>query len=99
MTLINTYLTCLKHISILTLNFHPHFGQIRFHTAMWLGFAPRKKSAIDREQKILEIMKIFCEENNFEDPISLCNYCVKFSTYDETAFIFQTDQGPNLTQL
>ena len=51
---------------------------------------PRKLSSVQRERKILEIMEIFCEENNFDDPVHLCNFAVKFSNYDETASVFET---------
>ena len=37
---------------------------------MWLeDMNPRKLSSVQREQKILEIMELFCEENNFDDPL------------------------------
>ena len=50
---------------------------------MWLeDMNPRKLSSVQREQKILEIMELFCEENNFDDPVHLCNFAAKFSNYD-----------------
>ena len=43
---------------------------------------------VQREKKILEIMELFCEENNFDDPVHLCNFAAKFSNYDENASVF-----------
>ena len=34
-------------------------------------------------------MAIFCEENNFDDPVHLCNFATKFANYDETASVFE----------
>ena len=63
----------------------------KFHTAMWLeDMNPRKQSTVDREKKVLEIMRIFSEEADLEDPISLCNFCARFSLYDETVSLFET---------
>ena len=63
----------------------------KFHSAMWLeDMNPRKLSSVQRERKILEIMETFCEENNFDDPVHLCNFAAKFANYDETAFVFET---------
>ena len=63
----------------------------KFHTAMWLeDMNPRKQSTVDREKKVLEIMRIFSEEADLEDPISLCNFCARFSLYDEAVSIFET---------
>ena len=46
---------------------------------MWLeDMNPRKQSTVDREKKVLEIMRIFSEEADLEDPISLCNFCLNF---------------------
>ena len=50
---------------------------------------PRKLSSVQKERKILEIMEMFCEENDFEDPVHLCNFAAKFSNYDETASVFE----------
>ena len=62
----------------------------KFHSSMWLeDMNPRNLSTVQRERKILEIMQIFCEENNFDDPVHLCNFAAKFANYDETAFIFE----------
>ena len=70
----------------------------KFHTAMWLeDMNPRKQSTIDREKKVLEIMQIFSEEGDLEDPISLCNFCARFSLYDETVSIFESPR--HITQL
>ena len=33
---------------------------------------------------------MFCEENNFDDPVHLCNFAAKFANYDETASVFET---------
>ena len=49
----------------------------------------RGLSSVQREQKILEIMELFCEENNFDDPVHLCNFAAKFSNYDENASVFE----------
>ena len=55
---------------------------------MWLkDMNPRKQSTVDREKKVLEIMRIFSEEGDLEDPINLCNFC---ALYDETVCIFET---------
>ena len=54
------------------------------------AFFYRKQSTVDREKKVLEIMRIFSEEADLEDPISLCNFCARFSLYDETVSIFET---------
>ena len=40
-------------------------------------------------KKVLEIMELFCEENNFDDPVHLCNFAAKFSNYDENASVFK----------
>ena len=62
----------------------------KFHTAMWLeDMNPRKQSTVDREQKIKEIMKIFIEQGDLENPISLCNFAGKFAAYDETVSLFE----------
>ena len=46
---------------------------------MWLeDMNPRKQSTVDREKKVLEIMRIFAEEGDLEDPISLCNFYATF---------------------
>ena len=50
---------------------------------------PRKLSSVQREQKILEIMELFCEENNFDDPVHLCNFAAQFWNYDENASVFE----------
>ena len=58
---------------------------------MWLeDMNPRNLSTVQRERKILEIMEIFCEEDNFDDPVHLCNFAAKFVNYHETASVFQT---------
>ena len=63
----------------------------KFHTAMWLeDMNPRKQSSVDREKKVLEIMRIFSEEADLEDPISLCNFCARFALYDETVSLFES---------
>ena len=54
---------------------------------MWL--VDMNLSSVQREQKILEIMELFCEENNFDDPVHLCNFAAKFSNYDENASVFE----------
>ena len=71
-------------------------GKINFYKActiihaMWLeDMNPRNLSTVQRERKILEIMQIFCEENNFDDPVHLCNFAAKFANYDETASVFE----------
>ena len=65
---------------------------------MWLeDMNPRKQSTVDREKKALEIMQIFSEEGDLEDPISLCNFCARFSLYDETVSIFESPR--HITQL
>ena len=57
---------------------------------MWLeDMNPRKQSTVDREQKIKEIMKIFIEQGDLENPISLCNFAGKFVAYDETVSLFE----------
>ena len=48
-------------------------------------------------EKSLEIMQIFSEEGDLEDPISLCNFCARFSLYDETVSIFESPR--HITQL
>ena len=63
----------------------------KFNKSMWLeDMNPRNLSTVQRERKILEIMEIFCEENNFDDPVHLCNFAAKFANYDETASVFET---------
>ena len=58
---------------------------------MWLeDMNPRKQSSVDREKKVLEIMRIFSEEADLEDPISLCNFCARFALYDETVSLFES---------
>ena len=58
---------------------------------MWLeDMNPRKQSTVDREKKVLEIMRIFAEEGDLEDPISLCNFCARFSLF--LFFIFRYDK-------
>ena len=54
---------------------------------------PRKQSTVDREKKVLEIMRIFSEEGDLEDQISLCNFCARFALYDETVCIFETPRN------
>ena len=62
---------------------------------MWLeDMNPRKQSTVDREQKIREIMGIFIEEGDLENPISLCNFAGKFASYDENVVLF--DEITNL---
>ena len=48
-----------------------------------------KKTTVDREQKIKEIMALFLEQGNLEDPISLCNFAGKFAAYDENVTLFE----------
>ena len=55
---------------------------------------PRKQSTVDRERKIKEIMAIFIEQGDLENPVSLCNFAGKFAAYDENVTLFA-----ELTQL
>ena len=78
--------------------FHITSGERIKKSAMWLeDMNPRKQSTVDREKKVLEIMQIFSEEGDLEDPISLCNFCARFSLYDETVSIFESPR--HITQL
>ena len=60
----------------------------KFHSSMWLeDMNPRKLSSVQRERKILEIMEIFCEENNFDDPVHLCHFAVNNCCKNYSALI------------
>ena len=64
---------------------------------MWLeDMNPRNLSTVQRERKILEIMETFCEENNFDDPVHLCNFAAEFANNDETASIFEAQLQPTI---